>query len=138
MADERTTPRAAPDTTVSDTSAMLTAEQRAQLRERSAEARSNARAAAARCLELRMKFEASVAAQAEWRESLTRVLPALRESVGHYARCLREEGAPPEQMLMLVKEALHEALPSSVPASSAILDMSVGCAIEAYYDLTAA
>ena len=33
---------------------------------------------------------------------------------------------------------LHEWLPSFVSGSSIILDMSVGCAIEAYYELTAA
>lgn len=138
MADERGNPNTAADIIRRDMSASLTSEQSARLRERSAAARASARAAAARCLELRIQFEASVSAQAQWRESLTRVLPELRESVGHYARCLKDEGAPPAQMLVLVKEALHEALPNSVPASSAILDMSVGCAIEAYYDLTAA
>ena len=116
----------------------MNSEQRAELRARSSAARANAQAAAARCLELRLQFEASIAEQAQWRESLTRVLPELRESVSRYARCLRAEGAAPEQMLVLVKEALHQALPSFAPASSAILDMSVGCAIEAYYEQTAA
>ena len=109
-------------------------EPRAQLRARSAIARASAKAAAARCLELKSKFEASISERAHWRESLTRVLPELRESVGRYARCLKAEGAPPEQMLVLVEEALHEALPSSMSGASAILDLSAGCAIEAYYE----
>ena len=138
MADERKRQVAAAETPSGEVNGSLTPEQRTQLRERSATARINAQAAAARCLELRIKFEASVAEQAQWRESLTRVLPELRESVGRYARCLKEEGAAPEQMLVLVKAALHEALPSSAVAASAILDMSVGCAIEAYYEQTAA
>lgn len=138
MADEPRKAIAAAEIMSGERSASLTPEARAQLRARSATARANAKAAATRCLELKLKFEASVSEQAQWRESLTRVLPELRESVGRYARCLKAEGAPPEQMLVLVKEALHEALPSSMSGASAILDMSVGCAIEAYYDLTAA
>lgn len=138
MADEPRKGITAADVMSGDRSAPLTPEQRAELRARSATARAHAKAAAGRCLELRMQFEASVSEQAEWRESLTRVLPELRESVGRYARCLKDEGAPPEQMLVLVKEALHEALPSFASGSSIILDMSVGCAIEAYYGLSAA
>ena len=76
--------------------------------------------------------------QAQWRESLTRILPELRESVARYARCLKDEGALPEQMLVHVKAAVHEALPTFTPESSAILDMSVGCAIKAYYEQSAA
>lgn len=119
-------------------SGTLTAEQRSQLRERSAAARANAKAAAARCVELKAQFEASVSEQAEWRASLTRVLPELRESIARYARCLKDEGAAPEQMLVLVKEALFEVVPSAASGASALLDLSVGCAIEAYYGQTAA
>lgn len=137
MADEPTNEHASPDTIVSDASETMSPEQRVELRARSGVARANAQAAAARCVDLRTKFEASVSEQAQWRESLTRVLPELRESVARYARCLRDEGAAPEQMLVLLKEALHQALPSSATASSVILDMSVGCAIEAYYDTAA-
>ena len=138
MADERKKVIGPTWATIDSLTAPLTPEQRAELRARSATARSQAKAAAGRCLELKAMFEASVSEQAQWRESMTRVLPELREAVGRYARCLKDEGAPPEQMLVLVKEALHEALPSTARGSSAILDMSVGCAIEAYYGLTAA
>ena len=133
MADET-----AANGTGGDLSGTLTAEQRTEMRARSAAARASAQASAARCLELKMQFEANVSEQAQWRQSLTRVLPELRESIARYARCLKEEGARPEQMLVLVQEALHEALPAYALESSALLDLSVGCAIEAYYGLTAA
>ena len=121
-----------------ETTASLSPEQRTALRTRSAVARALAQAAATHCLALKARFEASAAEEAQWRESLTRALPELRESVTRYVRCLKDEGAAPEQMLVLVKNALHEALPRTAPGSSAILDLSVGCAIEAYYELTAA
>ena len=138
MTNEPDKSRAAAEASAGEVRGALTPEQCAELRARSATARANAKAAAARCLELRRTFENSISEQAQWKASLTRVLPDLRESVGRYARCLKSEGAAPEQMLVLVKEALHEALPSYVAGSSVILDMSVGCAIEAYYELTAA
>ena len=130
MADERTKPIAAARGTRVETSGALTA---AELRESSSTARAHAKAAAARCLELKLRFEASAAEQARWKESLTRVLPDLHDAVARYARCLRAEGAAPERMVILVKHALHEALPAVACGSSIILDLSVGCAIEAYY-----
>ena len=138
MADEPKKQTSSSDTIAGEARGSMDPEEHAELRARSSVARANAQAVAARCLELRVKFEASVAEQARWRESLTRMLPELRESVSRYVRCLKAEGAAPEQMLVLVKEALHQALMSSAVASSAILDMSVGCAIEAYYEQTAA
>jgi len=132
MAAESSKSPRATEPTAGQVTRSLTPEQRAQLRTRSREAREFAQVAAARCHELRAEFEARLSEQAQWRESFTRV-PELRDSISRYARCLRDEGEQPQRMLLLVKEAVHEAIPS-IETRQPVLDLAIGFAIKAYYD----
>lgn len=135
-AESRKSPHAG-ETTDGHESVLLTPEERAQLRARSMAARDHAQLAAVRCHELQREFETRVADYARWRESLDRAMPDLREWVARYARCLKEEGEAPQRMLVLVKQAVHEVVPSSEPDASTVLDLVVGFAIQAYYDTAA-
>ncbi len=58
---------------------------------------------------------------------------ALCVAVGALARHLRHEGAPPQRMLVVVKDAVRAAVPEALGGRELMSD-AVRCGIEAYYE----
>ena len=59
----------------------------------------------------------------------------LRDSVTAYVRHLRDDGVPPERMLVLVKSALRESTPLELDAleARALMEDVVRWSVDAYY-----
>jgi hypothetical protein len=59
----------------------------------------------------------------------------LRASVTAYVRHLRDDGVPPERMLVLVKTAMRESTPSELDSQEArtLLEDVVRWSVDAYY-----
>ena len=57
---------------------------------------------------------------------------SLRASIAAYARRLREDGLPPERMLVRVKHAVYEAAPRPLVAAALMHDI-VRWSIDSYY-----
>ena len=60
----------------------------------------------------------------------------LRASVTAYVRHLRDDGVPPQRMLVLVKAAVRESAPPELDAleARALLEDVVRWSVDAYYD----
>jgi hypothetical protein len=59
----------------------------------------------------------------------------LRASITAYVRRLHDDGVPPQRMLILVKDAIREAVPQELPLddSRALIDEVVRWSIDAFY-----
>jgi hypothetical protein len=111
----------------------LTPEERKALLARADEARSNSRVAAARCALLLAAAEVRVRETEATIEEAREIMNELEKNVRSYARVLRQSDTPPDQALLLVKEAIAFEIPARNLATRRLLDdVAVWC-IDAYY-----
>ena len=69
-------------------------------------------------------------------QASTALRAELRTSVTAYVRHLRDEGVPPERMLVLVKSTLRESTPADLDAleARALMEDVVRWSVDAYYE----
>jgi hypothetical protein len=91
-------------------------------------------ARAARCVAIQERLLARVALQDAVDDQLNRAAADFAEAVARYSHILKTAGAPPERVLVSLKEALNKTLPRSQPETHELLALAVKSAVEAYYN----
>ena len=111
----------------------LTPEERKSLLARAEEARANSRVAAARCALLLAASEVRVKRTEATLEEAREIMYQLEQNVRFYATVLRQFETPPDQALLLVKEAIAFEIPVRNLATRHLLDDVAFWCIDAYY-----
>lgn len=111
----------------------LTPDERKALLARAEDARSNSRVAAARCALLLAASEVRVKETEATLDEAREIMNLLEQNVRAYARVLRQCDTPPDQALLLVKEAIAFEIPSRDMATRHLLDEVAFWCIDAFY-----
>ena len=111
----------------------LTPEERKALLARAEEARANSRVAAARCALLLTASEVRVRQTEATLGEAREIMGQLEQNVRIYAGLLRKFDTPPDQALLLIKEAIAFEIPTRDLATRHLLDEVAFWCIDAYY-----
>ena len=111
----------------------LTPEERKALLARAEEARANSRVAAARCALLLAAADVRIRKTDATIDETREVMAELEKNVRSYARVLRQFDTPPDQALLLVKEAIAFEIPVHSLGTRHLLDEVALWCIDAYY-----
>jgi len=110
------------------------ADRQRALMQRLATATEQARDATERYVEISRQCDLSVGQSRQLLAASREVREQLRDVVSSYVSILRRDGAPPERVIVLVKEAVEASdLPLEIGRRRALMEEVVRWAVDAYY-----